>query len=153
LAIGAVHPWSVAVAEVTIFVLIMVWMARLALMTGPRKFAHASFLWVPALCFAAFILVQILPLPPGLQHLVSPSTYNLYATSLPGWPRQAPYDDAGSPWSDGGGASQSGALGARQAQGATASSARRSTGWHWRSISIAPRLTEGVLLQLIAYGC
>ena len=96
LAIGAVYPWSVSVVEITIFILTIVWMARLALMTGPQKLARAAFLWVPAVCFIAFMLVQLLPMPPAWQRLVSPSTYSLYAASLPGWPHQAPYDDPGS---------------------------------------------------------
>ncbi len=153
LAIGAVYPWSVAVVEITIFILTIVWMARLALMTGPQNFAHAAFLWVPAICFIAFMLVQLLPMPPAWQRLISPSTYSLYATSLPGWPHQAPYDDPGSGGSDHKGTAQRASVNRPHSRGATAGGAFHTLRWKWRTISIAPRLTEGVLVQFIAYGC
>ena len=93
LAIGSVNPWSFCTAEVVIFLLTIVWMARLALEQSPRTFPGLRSLLIPVASFISLVLFQLLPLPPALMHTFSPSTYALYATSLPGWPDRNPYSE------------------------------------------------------------
>ncbi len=93
LAIGSVNPWSFCTAEVVIFLLTIVWMARLALEQNPQTFPGLRSLLIPVASFISLVLFQLLPLPPALMHTLSPSTYALYATSLPGWPDRNPYPE------------------------------------------------------------
>ncbi|MFQ5684340.1 MAG: O-antigen ligase family protein [Candidatus Binatia bacterium] len=93
LAFGAVHPWAFSLMEGTVFLLVIVWMAKVA--TGPHTPSRS---WVtgyslPLLLFLIFGLFQLLPLPPSLLGWFSPSTHELYSKSLPGWPQRVPYAD------------------------------------------------------------
>ena len=91
LAIGSVNPWSFCVAEIVIFLLTMVWMVRIALDENPRPPQGLLSLLIPAALFLSLAVFQLVPLPPGLMRVLSPSTYRLDATSLPGWPNRDPY--------------------------------------------------------------
>src|ERR1700724_3748787 len=42
---------------------------------------------------AGLLIFQLIPLPPGLVRVLSSSTYEVYAKTLLGWPRTAPYSD------------------------------------------------------------
>jgi O-antigen ligase/Tfp pilus assembly protein PilF len=42
--------------------------------------------------FLVLALFQIVPLPPALMRVISPSTYLLYQRTLPGWPKTVPYE-------------------------------------------------------------
>ena len=108
-AFGSVHPWAFSLMEAVVFLLVAVWMGKLFLLdrrpvTGDRssgRFPSPVF-GLPSLVlslalFFTLILVQLLPLPPFLLHFLSPSTYQLYATSLPGWPARSPYAE-GDEW-------------------------------------------------------
>ena len=101
-AFGSVHPWAFMLMEAALFLLVMVWGARLffALRLPPSasSFAPSSFRFVqklalPLLLFFILILFQLFPLPPGLLRLLSPSTFEVYSRSLPGWPDRLPYLD------------------------------------------------------------
>jgi len=101
-AFGSVHPWAFMLMEATLFLLVMVWGARLffALRLTPSAspFAPSSLRFVqklalPLLLFFILILFQLFPLPPGLLRLLSPSTFEVYSRSLPGWPDRLPYLD------------------------------------------------------------
>jgi O-antigen ligase len=108
LAFGSVHPWAYALMEATIFLLVMVWMAKLIVAKSKEQraksganfefrnsnFEFSGFVLSLAL-FLAFVLFQLLPLPPSFLRVLSPSTYELYSMSLPGWPERAPYAEHG----------------------------------------------------------
>lgn len=107
LAFGSVHVWAYSLMEMGIFFLAMVWMAQTLLghsdtVTQRRNdghcVAHSLFRQVigpalPLVLFVGLILFQLTPLPPGLLRILSPSTYRLYQTALPGWPHQEPFAD------------------------------------------------------------
>lgn len=89
LAIGSVNPWAFCTVEIVIFLLTAVWMARLALDPNRQTFRGLRPLLIPAVLLIGMVLFQLLPLPPALIRVLSPSAYKLYATSLPGWPHGA----------------------------------------------------------------
>jgi O-antigen ligase/tetratricopeptide (TPR) repeat protein len=165
MAIGSVNPWAFCTVEIIIFCLTIVWMARLAIDDAPQAFGGLRKLLIPAGLFVGLILFQLLPLPPAVERVVSPSTYRLYATSLPGWPARDPYPDAA------GAASVQERLSnfPRNAKVAAApmpvpKQPGHEPGWRpttdsfdgisrWRPLSIAPSLTRTSALKLIAYAC
>jgi O-antigen ligase len=139
LAIGAVNPWAFSAVEAVIFLLTVLWMARLALDDKVRRLPGLRSYVVPAALFVALILFQLVPIPPVVQRALSPSTYRIYVTSQPGWPARDLYNEMGSDHesapkrdsvADGGGTIR-----------------------NWRPLSIAPALTRTAALKLIAYGC
>ncbi len=86
--------------EVVVFGLIILWAMRV--MTDAGAVAEpvsqstsigSRSLLPPASIFAAFVVFQLLPLPPFLLRFLSPPTYQVLVHSLPGWPRTAPYAD------------------------------------------------------------
>jgi O-antigen ligase/tetratricopeptide (TPR) repeat protein len=80
--------------EVIVFLLLIVWMGKL-LCSSIRGFPFHRFA-LPLLLFIGLALVQMLPLPPAVLRVLSPSTYTLYATSLPGWPEKNSYSELSS---------------------------------------------------------
>jgi O-antigen ligase/tetratricopeptide (TPR) repeat protein len=165
MAIGSVNPWAFCTVEVIIFFLTIVWMARLAMDGAPQAFGGLRKLLIPAGMFVGLILFQLLPLPPALERVISPSTYRLYATSLPGWPTRDPYPDATAAVPD----RETGRTPILDAmapvgRGPLAKQMRQvPVRWpmadsfaaisRWRPISIAPGLTGTSLLKVIAYAC
>ncbi len=125
LAIGSVNPWALGIVEAIIFLLTVVWMARLAVEDKPGAFPGLRPLLIPAGLFLALVLLQLVPLPPAVARALSPSTYRLYAASLPGWPAHDGYPNP-SGWH---------ALS------------------RWRPLSIAPSLTTSAALRMTAYAC
>ncbi len=106
IAFGSVHPWAFSIMEGLVFLLVIVWMGKEAMRRAGSKEQGAeesirnskfeirnfvSPLTLPLLLFTGLILVQLLPLPPFLLRVLSPTTYQLYATSFPGWPARGPY--------------------------------------------------------------
>lgn len=162
LAIGSVNPWAVCVVEAIIFLLAIIWMARLAMEDKAQAFPGLRLILMPAGLFIALVLVQLVPLPPGVEHVLSPSTYRLYATSLPGWPERDPYTDSSAALSPHESTpKRAGTVGGRRVSSLevrTASASRPMVGWfdaisRWRPLSIAPELTRIAALKLIAYSC
>ncbi|PYT92312.1 MAG: hypothetical protein DMG36_15635, partial [Acidobacteria bacterium] len=111
-AFGSVHPWAYSTMEAVIFSLVIVWMAKVAILAreqgaggrgqgagGGSHFAirNSKFaILAPALPLALFIglaLFQLMPLPPSLLRTLSPQTYEAYTQILPGWPERVPYAD------------------------------------------------------------
>jgi O-antigen ligase/tetratricopeptide (TPR) repeat protein len=93
LAFGAVHPWAYKIGEASAFALLMLWPFGRASRDGhPAELAlQIRTFAIPIVAFLGFALLQLLPLPPAAIHVLSPSTYRLYAQVFPGWPEQAPY--------------------------------------------------------------
>ena len=97
-AIGSVHPWAFTLIEVAVFGLLILWAMRVTVdvdavaepVSEIASFRSRSLL-LPASIFAALVVLQLLPLPPVLVRFLSPSTYQVFAHALPGWPRTAPY--------------------------------------------------------------
>jgi O-antigen ligase/Flp pilus assembly protein TadD len=94
LPMGAVHPWSFIAAEIAIFGLFIVWMAKVALaepIPHQPSFQRIAALAAPLALFIGFIAFQLLPLPPSLIRVASPATHRFYVHALDGWPATAPY--------------------------------------------------------------
>jgi len=95
LAFGSVYPWTFKTMEVACFALICLWMVRLGLFggDGSARLRFVAPYFVPIFLFLGYCAIQLVRLPPRLLAVVSPGANSLYATVLPGWPRQAPYRD------------------------------------------------------------
>jgi O-antigen ligase/Flp pilus assembly protein TadD len=100
LAFGSVHPWAFSLMEAVIFSLVIVWMAKIALCTRNGEWQAAvplsnlRYFAAPIALLLGLILFQLTPLPPRLMRVLSPSTYQLYTRTLPGWPNKEPYANA-----------------------------------------------------------
>jgi len=88
LAFGTVHTWSYTLMELTVILLLLIWLLKLIVTSkNPKGTSHfvRTPLNLPILLFVLLVLLQLLPLPPkAIKHL-SPNTYNLYKTTLPGY--------------------------------------------------------------------
>jgi O-antigen ligase/tetratricopeptide (TPR) repeat protein len=123
---------------------------------------------LPAALFVSLVTLQLAPLAPSIEAVVSPSTFQLYQNSLPGWPDRAIDGKFPRPTPHPGGlallpTSEEVAAGAsvpfvQIGQQSGSPPGRRlfvETGsWPlWRSLSIDNTLTEPALLKLVAYLC
>jgi tetratricopeptide (TPR) repeat protein len=160
LAIGSVDPWPLCIVEIVIFLLTIVLAMRLAVERTPRPFPGLRGLLLPAAAFIALIIFQLLPMPPAMIRVISPTTYKLYATSLPGWPQQTPYrgDRNVRSASDSSTPKQDYAAAAARNHLANAGHTQILDVWdrtvpRWRPLSIAPVMTKSAALEFIAYAC
>jgi hypothetical protein len=176
---GGAWPWALTLIESLAFALLALWMLRVA---RGASVACSRNLILPLLIqvatFAALVLVQVAPMPPAMLGVVSPSAYRLYTVSLPGWPRGArelahesrptsralgatswrilPTDSeiargAALPFATDRSQKRSARTpGDSRADVASALTPRTAEGW--RTISLAPSMTAGVLLELAAYA-
>jgi len=99
-AFGAVDVWAVALAEIICFSSAILWLAKSNLGGGGARLTDSTrrelwFLAVPVVSLLAFILLQLVPLPPAVLGVLSPQAYRLYERSLPGWPHRILYADPG----------------------------------------------------------
>ena len=96
LAFGAVEPWAKSTGQILILTVVTAWIvkliwapARLSMRSRPGMIlggrAQLSGLEWPALVVAAIVLLQIIPLPPGVVRAISPNTADIYAQSLPSY--------------------------------------------------------------------
>ncbi len=79
LLIGGVHPWTQVALSALVLALSGVWLA----LRGRRGVKLAPFTW-PALIAVGFTLVQLIPLPSGLVHLISPNAWELRSDAAAG---------------------------------------------------------------------
>src|SRR5215469_17553626 len=165
LAIGSVHPWAFIAAEVTIFAIAVLAMAKLALRLpiAPPALMRLGGVVLPLGLFVGFCAFQLIALPPAFLRLATPSTYEFYVKNLSGWPQTAPYQamfaaaNAASPQA---GASVPGnvakdsrnAASAVLGQAKTGPAAATATPPIWRPVSIAPALARERVLKLTAYA-
>ena len=108
LAFGAVEEWAQAIAQFAIFVVFAAWVLKLTWSPAPWRGPGEprailggrvllSGLELPALLFAAVVLLQLIPLPPSVLRVVSPRTAEIFAQSLPGYGESADPSFAGLP--------------------------------------------------------
>jgi tetratricopeptide (TPR) repeat protein len=171
-ASGGVTPGATGVAEALCFVLAILWLGK-SLLSGGAGFpslARREFrsLVMAAGAFLVFLAFQLVPLPPPLIKILSPHSYELYQSSIPGWPDAPVYADAAyvhpTPPRNGsstvvvlptveevrGGVAVPFAPG-RAASRSTADSAPLAVSV-WRSLSVAPTLTRASILKCAAYA-
>src|SRR3989337_1700449 len=87
LAYGSVQPWAFSLTEAVVFLLVIIWTGKLLFSSRLDTFVPSPFL-LPLTLFIGLVCFQLLPLPPPLLRLLSPSTHELYSRSLPGWPER-----------------------------------------------------------------
>lgn len=176
---GGAWPWALTLIESLSFGLLALWMlgvARGGSIVGWRKLVLP--LLVPAAVFAGLVLIQVAPLPPPALRAISPSAYRLYTVSLPGWPRGAdelahkspppsktlgltswrilPTESeiargAPLPFAVDRSRGQSARTPGESSSGTVPAVTRR-IAEGWRTISLAPSMTAGVLLEFAAYA-
>ncbi len=168
-AFGSVHPWAFSLVEAAIFLLVALWMVKLMLR---RDWEARPPAWGPLVLFLAVVLFQLIPLPPSVLRVLSPSTYELYVRSFPGWPKHIGLEQL-PPGTPAGIRKRSPALlptSAEVKRGASVpfqaethtdggaerdvneSALKRIAGARWRPLAIAPSLTRTATLKLLAYA-
>ena len=177
-AFGAVHPWAFSVMEVVAFLLVLTCIGRILLSSHPVALLPLPPPLLPLTLFLGLVCFLLLPLPPSLLSLLSPSTYDLYSRSLPGWPLRPPYGELvslASETSKISGDTPSVMVNDQKFLGSPAPCSRLLAPGsllqapcselpapssllpaclsHWRSLSLAPALTLTSLLKWCAYSC
>ncbi len=93
LAMGAVHPWAYSILEVTAYAAGIAWALQIAI--GKRVWRgfdrDSGRLVAGVVALLLLIVVQLLPMPPGLLKRVSPGGYSAYSEAFPGWPLKPAY--------------------------------------------------------------
>ena len=148
LAFGAAHPWPTAITEFTIFGLLVVFLIKLVL--SDVKFSsipHPSYrLWLLLILFAGWILFELVPLPPSVERILSPATYELYKRSVWSLPVETGYSGLGQAWT------ASGNLSPKSSQkSAELEQEGGRAAVTWRPLSIQETLTKSWLLKVLAY--
>ncbi len=104
-AFGAVQAWAYSAMKVVIFGLVVVWMAKRAMLARRREAGSAEReaekirnskseirnSAIPLTVFLLLVSFQLIPLPPSFLQVISPQTFEVYKQSLPGWPERIPY--------------------------------------------------------------
>ena len=86
LVLGAVEPWAFAIIEATIFLLTGLWLTGSTSHRPDELGPGVAVYSVAATLFLGVVGLQLVPLPPWVEAVVSPSTFEVYQKSLPGWP-------------------------------------------------------------------
>lgn len=76
LAFGAVQPWSEAIVELVVLLMLLVWILRMILQWELRVALPPG--WVPAALFLGFVLLQATPLPARLVEVAAPLSASVY---------------------------------------------------------------------------
>ncbi len=93
LAFGSVERWAIGIIQWGAAVVFLLWVLRRA-HGGGGAGAHGSRAWpqlhrlgffAPVAAFIGLVLVQLVPLPPSILRLLSPTTHALYTRTLPGY--------------------------------------------------------------------
>jgi len=126
LILGATHAAIYSWVEASCFILGALWMVKLSVDPGrsDARSGQCRYLLPPTIAVLALLIFTCLPLPPGLLALLSPHTYQLYRTTLPGWPGAPPY---------------------AQLIGSAAVPV-------WRPLALAPQFAAAALVKLLGYS-
>ena len=81
LLFGTVEFWSLTIMEVFCALLLFLWFSQV-LKTGEKSHVKVPPFLAPAVLFLGFAILQILPMPPALIKVLSPSTYLVYSENL-----------------------------------------------------------------------
>jgi len=96
LAFGTVHAWAYSLMEGIGALMVFAWALKIwSLRKAPVGFTNMR-TWpyaLPLVLFIAYVVFQLVPLPPKVLQTISPATYEVYTKALPGWPEQIPYAD------------------------------------------------------------
>ena len=157
--------------EVITFLLVALWLLKQLVVVEPRALEPQQDirnLLLPAALLVALVAFQIAPLPPSFEAIISPSTFELYQKSLPGWPDRPVYGESLPASSHPGGLTllPSSAEVAGGAEVPFAKIDKQNTsaatrelnvenrpGPRWRPLSVDNSLTGPALLKLMAYLC
>ena len=157
--------------EAVIFLLAAAWMLRLLLIEAGTFGLRGGVLStvLPIALLAGLVAFQLAPLPPAFERIISPSTFELYQKSLPGWPERPIYNTPLPVRAHSADevvllpSRSEVALGARipfatnGEQEASPPNLGQSLGKKmiaiWRPLSVATSLTRPALLKLISYLC
>jgi hypothetical protein len=94
LAFGTVHAWSQAIVELVVAALLVAWALKLLVRGNTTEAGQRLRRWcAPLVGFGAVAVIQLMPLPPPLLRVLSPTTYALYRDTLPGWPAGSTFED------------------------------------------------------------
>lgn len=153
LALGTVHVRAYTLMELVVLLLLFVWVLKVTAayvftpLAGKSFFQRQSPLRLPLittplnialLLFLGLILFQLIPLPSSTIKVLSPSTYNLYQETLPGWPQATAYESILPDAIDG--------------EAAHPRSATHPLTTTWRPISIYSHETTAELLKFFTYS-
>ena len=75
--------------EVITFLLVALWLLKHLVIVEPRALDPQPGIYhlvLPAALFVALVAFEMAPLPPSVEAIISPSTFELYQKSLPGRP-------------------------------------------------------------------
>ena len=78
LAFGTVEYWSYAIMEGAVLLALFILLIQ---KNAKQTWVEVPGLW-PLMLFLAYILVQLVPLPPALMKIISPSTFSLYSDTV-----------------------------------------------------------------------
>src|SRR5713226_6495081 len=163
-AFGSVHPWAYSIMEAVVFLLVAVWMLKVAVLAteqrakgegqraefGPQRSERFAPGALSLALFLLFVLFQLLPLPPSLLRVLSPQTFAYYIHSLPGWPEKVPYAEIGQKLEVGDQRSE--VNGQRLEVRNLISDRGPLISGNWLPLSLAPALTRTDLLKFTAYA-
>jgi O-antigen ligase/tetratricopeptide (TPR) repeat protein len=85
LAFGSVHVWAYSLIEIISFVLIMVWALRGLFSPLLRVERRLLTIYSLIIIFIVTVYLQTIPLPPDILEHISPKTFKLYASAIPGF--------------------------------------------------------------------
>ena len=93
MAIGGTIVFAYIAGEAIVCVLLLEWAAEMRRAPEFRARIGASEFALPVAALAGYILFQLVPLPPPVLRVVSPTAYQVYARAFPDWPRERPFAD------------------------------------------------------------
>ena len=148
LAFGAAHPWPAAITEFTIFGFLAVWLIKLVL-TDVKflSIPHSAYrLWMLLILFAGWLLLELVPLPPSVERILSPATYELYERSVWSLPVESGYRGLGQVSTAPGNLSPKSSQRSAELEQEGAKAAVT-----WQPLSIQETLTKSWILKILAY--
>jgi len=91
MAIGGTLAVAYVIGEATVCLMLLVWVAEMQRAPAFPALAGALKFALPIVALVGYVFFQLVPLPPRVLRVVSPTAYQVYARAFPGWPREYPY--------------------------------------------------------------